>query len=94
MPRSSDTLRTIITSHRVDVVLDRLEKQHPRFRDLWDGWQWRLVRAPTRDAVPVPGEANWWVIKTTDWASAGLPMLRILFRLDSNTIEIVVVDVV
>lgn len=90
---SNGFAKTIVESSQAQEAIDTAVKIYPRLVDLYEGLKWRLARRPAESGVKISKLHNRYIVKTLDWSSYGVPVVRVIYAFDENETEILAIDV-
>lgn len=85
--------KTVIESAQSQESIDSAIKTYPRLSDLYEGLKWRLARRPAESGVKISRLHDKYIVKTLDWSSYGVPVVRVIYSFNENETEIIAIDV-
>lgn len=84
-------MRTVVEEKRVEESLDQVRARFPRLEEIFEGWKWRLSRAPEMGYC-LPGTSQELYLAMSKPLAPDHPQLLFIYRF--NREEVVIVDLI
>ena len=85
--------KSVVESNQAQEAIDTAMKTYPRLNQLYEGLKWRLARRPAESGVKISRLHNKYILKTLDWSSYGVPVVRVIYSFTDNEVEILAIDI-
>lgn len=90
---SNGFAKSIIESAQAQESIDAAIQIYPRLNDLYEGLKWRLARRPAESGVKISRLYDKYILKTLDWSTYGVPVIRVIYSFNENETEIIAINV-